>query len=50
VYAHWLGERLKFYPGDFFNDPLPRADVLIMGRILHDWGEAKREAAGAKGS
>jgi hypothetical protein len=32
-----LGERLCFYPGDFFRDPLPTADVLIMGHILHDW-------------
>lgn len=32
-----LGDRLKFYPGDFFNDPLPSADVLVMGHILHDW-------------
>lgn len=32
-----LGQRLTFYPGDFFKDPLPQADVLIMGRILHDW-------------
>jgi len=24
-------------PGDFFKDPLPKADVLIMGHILHDW-------------
>jgi hypothetical protein len=32
-----LGDRLKFYPGDFFKDPLPKADVLIMGHILHDW-------------
>jgi len=23
--------------GDFFADPLPRADVLVMGHILHDW-------------
>jgi O-methyltransferase domain/Dimerisation domain len=33
-----LGDRLRFYPGDFFVDPLPSADVLVMGRILHDWG------------
>lgn len=33
-----LGDRLRFYPGDFFVDPLPTADVLVMGRILHDWG------------
>ena len=32
-----LGERLRFYPGDFFKDPLPEADVLSMGHILHDW-------------
>ncbi len=33
-----LAERLRFHPGDFFVDPLPTADVLVMGRILHDWG------------
>jgi hypothetical protein len=32
-----LGERLRFTAGDFFMDPLPNADVLVMGRILHDW-------------
>jgi hypothetical protein len=32
-----LGNRLRFFPGDFFADQLPRADVLIMGHILHDW-------------
>lgn len=32
-----LGERLKFTSGDFFTDPLPTADVLVMGHILHDW-------------
>jgi hypothetical protein len=32
-----LSDRLRFYPGDFFGDPLPAADVLIMGHILHDW-------------
>ena len=30
-------DRLDFYPGDFFADELPNADVLVMGRILHDW-------------
>ena len=38
-----LGDRLRFYAGDFFADPLPAADVLIMGYILHDWDlEGKR--------
>jgi precorrin-6B methylase 2 len=32
-----LGERLSFTAGDFFADPLPKADVLVMGHILHDW-------------
>jgi hypothetical protein len=37
VDRHGLGKRLKFYGGDFFHDPLPSADVLVMGRILHNW-------------
>jgi precorrin-6B methylase 2 len=32
-----LAERLSFTAGDFFADPLPKADVLVMGHILHDW-------------
>ena len=32
-----LADRLQFYPGDFFTDELPSADVLVMGHILHDW-------------
>ena len=43
VNSHGLGDRLRFYPGDFFNDPLPESDVLVMGHILHDWNlEDKR--------
>jgi precorrin-6B methylase 2 len=37
VDRHGLGERLSFTAGDFFADPLPMADVLVMGHILHDW-------------
>jgi hypothetical protein len=32
-----VNTRLAFHPGDFFKEPLPQADVLIMGHILHDW-------------
>ena len=32
-----MSDRLRFFPGDFFADDLPNADVLIMGHILHDW-------------
>ena len=39
-----LGDRLNFTGGDFFADPLPEADVLVMGHILHDWDlDEKRE-------
>jgi hypothetical protein len=34
---HGVADRVTFHPGDFFADPLPQADVLVMGRILHDW-------------
>jgi O-methyltransferase domain/Dimerisation domain len=37
IAAAGLGDRLSFHAGDFFADPLPGADVLIMGHILHDW-------------
>ena len=37
VASFGLSDRLRFYPGDFFTDPLPQAEVLVMGHILHDW-------------
>jgi hypothetical protein len=27
----------NFYPGDFLQDALPKADVVVLGRILHNW-------------
>jgi O-methyltransferase domain/Dimerisation domain len=32
-----LTKRLTFVAGDFFKEPLPKADVFTMGHILHDW-------------
>ncbi len=32
-----LSSRVSFYAGSFFGDPLPKADVVMMGHILHDW-------------
>jgi hypothetical protein len=32
-----IAGRLKFVGGDFFNEPLPQTDVVMMGHILHDW-------------
>jgi hypothetical protein len=38
-----LSGRLRFYPGDFFADLLPQADVLIMGHVLHNWDLHRRK-------
>jgi hypothetical protein len=32
-----LQERLRFVAGDFFKANFPKADVVLMGHILHDW-------------
>ncbi|ADG15194.1 methyltransferase [Paraburkholderia atlantica] len=42
VASHGLQERLSFHSGDFFKDPCPSADVLVMGHILHDWDLAQK--------
>lgn len=34
-----LDDRVKAVRGDFFSDPIPPADVVTMGNILHDWDE-----------
>ena len=37
VTALGLASRVRFVPGDFFKQPFPNADVVLMGHILHDW-------------
>jgi hypothetical protein len=37
IAAAGLGDRVTAVPGDFFSSPLPKADVVTMGLILHDW-------------
>ena len=37
VRENGLADRLSFKPGSFFEDPIPGAEVLVMGHILHDW-------------
>jgi hypothetical protein len=32
-----VGDRVNFAAGDFFNDSLPTADVIVLGRVLHNW-------------
>jgi len=43
VEKNGVAARLRFVAGSFFELPLPQADVILMGHILHDWGlEDKR--------
>jgi hypothetical protein len=48
VASFGLSGRLRFVPGNFFEDPMPEADVLAMGRILHDWDLEQKKALLAK--
>lgn len=33
-----LAHRINIRSGDFFKDAFPKADIITMGNILHDWG------------
>ncbi|XP_060785774.1 probable bifunctional dTTP/UTP pyrophosphatase/methyltransferase protein isoform X1 [Neoarius graeffei] len=33
--------RVSFVAGDFFKDDIPKADLYILARILHDWSDEK---------
>ncbi len=47
VQSFGLAERLRFHAGSFFESPLPKANVIIMGHVLHDWDlEQKRMLIG----
>jgi hypothetical protein len=43
VDAAGMTERIKVISGDFFVDDLPKADVITMGNILHDWNLEKKK-------
>jgi hypothetical protein len=36
-------DRVRFRGGNFFEDPLPKVDVIVMGHILHDWDLAQKK-------
>ncbi len=42
IAAAGLSDRVGTASGDFFCDPLPKADVITMGMILHDWNLEKK--------
>ena len=45
---HGLSDRLHFQSGDFFKDSLPGADVIVFGRVLHNWDLATKRMLLAK--
>ncbi len=48
VRSFGLEDRIAFAGGDFFADPLPRADVITLGHVLHDWGVDQKKQLLAK--
>jgi len=42
IAAAGLSDRIGTAAGDFFKDPLPKADLITMGMILHDWNLEKK--------
>jgi predicted O-methyltransferase YrrM len=43
IAARGLAKRVTTVAGDFFADPLPRADIITMGMILHDWNLERKK-------
>ena len=41
--SNGVGDRVSFAAIDFFTNPLPKADVVMMGHILHDWDLAQKK-------
>ena len=42
IAAAGVSDRVSAKPIDFFAEPLPKADVITMGMILHDWNLEKK--------
>jgi ubiquinone/menaquinone biosynthesis C-methylase UbiE len=38
-----LADRVKLVSGDFLKVPVPQADIITMGMILHDWNLEKKK-------
>jgi O-methyltransferase domain/Dimerisation domain len=43
IEAAGMAERITAVAGDFFKDDLPKADIITMGNILHDWNLEKKK-------
>lgn len=38
-----MSDRITVVAGDFFADPLPKADVITLGNVLHDWNLERKK-------
>lgn len=38
-----LSGNVRVQSGDFFSENFPKADIITMGNILHDWGKANKK-------
>jgi len=38
-----VADKVEIKSGDFFNDSFPKADIITMGNILHDWGTTDKK-------
>jgi hypothetical protein len=43
IAADRLQDRISTMAGSFLTDPLPKADIVTMGNILHDWNLADKK-------
>jgi hypothetical protein len=38
-----VADKVEVKSGDFFTDSFPKADVITMGNVLHDWGITEKK-------
>jgi precorrin-6B methylase 2 len=38
-----VANKVQIKSGDFFNDSFPKADIITMGNVLHDWGTTDKK-------
>lgn len=43
IEGYGLAEKIRFHGGDVFVEPIPKADVAIIGHTLHDWPVEDRQ-------
>lgn len=49
VRCHGLQDRIQWHAADIWSDPFPRADVIVLGHMLHGWGLERKKVLLQKG-